>query len=162
MTISLELQRVYSSNPVGVTTYDALLLTHPDWDTDMAYITNTIEYRTFNLLGQSVTFTPATFVIRLPTRNDLGIVDFEVTFPLTYDAMTLINLAEPSGVPITATLTTYLDSSLDPQMEPIVLQLDNLAINDTNVTGRAQRIDLLNRMYPRHIVRPDSYPGLLR
>lgn len=162
MTISAELQRVYSSAPVGVTFYDALYLSHPSWTNPVAFITNTVDNKTFNLYGQPVTFIPATFRVKMPTRNDLGIVDFEIIFPLTYDVMELIDLAEPTGVPITATMTTYLDSSADPQMEPITLQLDNISLSDENGTGRAQRIDLLNRMYPRNIVRPDTYPGLFR
>lgn len=162
MAISQDLQRVYSSNPTGVTFYDALYLSHPTWPVDLAYITNTIEDKTFNLYGEPVVFKPASFEIKLPTRNDLGIVEFEILFPLTYTTIELVDLAEVSDDPITATLVTYLDGSPDPQMEPITLQLDTIALNDTNGIGRAQRIDLLNRMYPRGIVRPDVYPGLFR
>lgn len=162
MSLSLELQRVYSSAPNNVTYYDALYLSHPEWPSDLAYITNTIEEKTFNLDGIPVLYTPATFSVSLPKRDDLGLVDFEITFPLTYDTIKLIELAEPSDEPITATLTTYLDGIVDPQMEPITLQLDNITVGFTSATGRAQRIDLLNRTYPRNIVRPAAYPGLVR
>jgi hypothetical protein len=162
MTLSADLQRVYASAPVNTTWYDALYLTHPAWSTPVAFITNSIEPRIFNLNGQPVEFTPATFTVQLPRRDDLGIVDFEITFPLTARVFSLIDLAEPSDDPISATLTTYLDTSADPQMEPITLQLDNVSLGVESGTGRAQRIDLLNRTYPRNIVRPLYYPGLWR
>lgn len=162
MSLSPELQKLYSSAPVNVTWYDALWLDHVAWPSPVAFITNTVVPRTFNLNGQPYVFEPGNFVIQLPKRDDLGLVDFEVRFPVTSRIVTLIDLAEPGDETITAVMTTYLDSSPEPQMEPIVLRLDNVALTLTEGAGRAQRVDLLNRMYPRQIVRPTNYPGLWR
>lgn len=162
MTISLELQRIYASSPVNITFYNALYMTHPNWLTAIAYITNSVVDRTFNLYGESVLFKPASFIVRLPQRDDLGVVEFGIDFPVTSTTVDLLDLAENSGQPITATLTTYIDGSLDPQMEPVKLFVDQIAMTHENGTATAQRIDLLNRSYPRNIVRALTYPGLLR
>ena len=137
-------------------------MTHPAWSAPVAFITNTVQPRVFELFGEEVTFEPATFSVQMPKRDDLGLVDFEVTFPVTARVVELIDLAEPSDYPITATLTAYLDGSTGPEMEPITLKLDNISLGVESGTGRAQRIDLLNRAYPRNIVRPLFYPGLWR
>lgn len=162
MTLSPELQRLYASAPTNLTWYDALYLTHPAWDAPVAFLTNSVKPRTFNLFGAPVEFQPATFSVQMPKRDDLGLVDFEITFPITSAIVALIDLAEPSNSPISATLTAYLDSSIEPQMEPITLSLDNVSMGIESGTGRAQRIDLLNRAYPRNIVRPAAYVGLWR
>lgn len=162
MTISAELQRIYSSAPVNITFYNALYLSHPNWAEPLAYITNTVEERTFKLNGADVLYKPASFTIRLPARNDLGIVEFSIDFPMTSTTVDNLDLAENSGEPITAILTTYIDSSLDPQMEPVQLQIDKVSMTAESGTATAQRIDLINRAYPRNIVRALTYRGLLR
>lgn len=162
MALTPELKRIYSSSPNGVNFYESLYLTHPDWDTALAYITNSVEPLTFNRNGTPTLFNPGSFAIALPKRDDLGLVDLAITFPITSQTITLIDLAEPSGIPITAEVSVYLASSIDPQMDPIVLQLDNIQLGNETGTGIAQRIDLLNRAYPRKIVRPSTYPGLWR
>lgn len=162
MALTPELKRIYSSNPTGVNFYESLYLTHPAWPEALAYMTNTVEPLAFNRNGTLTEFKPGTFAISLPKRDDLGLVDLAITFPITSQTITLIDLAEPSGIPITAEVSVYILSSTEPQMEPIVLQLDNIQLGTDTGTGIAQRIDLLNRAYPRKIVRPTTYPGLWR
>lgn len=163
MTISAELQRVYSSAPNNTPFYEGLVLSHPDWPEKIAIITNTITPMVKNLDGQPVTFNPAAFTITLPRRDDFGLVELAVNFPLASRQMVeLIELAEKAQKPITAKLSVYLDSSPDPQMTPIELQLNQIGMTETEVTGIASRIDLLNKIFPRRIVRPESFPGLYR
>lgn len=160
--ISDDLKRIYVSAPVNVTAYEALHLSHPAWPEAIALITNSIEPRTFNLKGVPVEFQPATFSIRLPKRDDLGLVDFEVVIPLTAKVAKLIALAEIAATPISAALTVYIDGQADEQITPIELQMDQVAMSNEYASGRAQRIDLLNRAFPRRIVRSDVFPGLWR
>lgn len=162
MTLSVALQKIYASAPVNVTWYDALWLNHSQWPEPLAFITNSIEARVFNLNGIPYSFQPAEFVIQLPKRDDLGLVDFQVQFPVTSRVINMVDLAEPGAETIQAVITTYIDGSMEPQMEPIELQLDSVVLGTTQGAGRAQRIDLLNRAYPRSIVRPLFYPGLWR
>jgi hypothetical protein len=160
--ISDDLKRIYTSAPVNITAYEALYLTHPAWPEAIALITNTVEQRTFNFKGVAVDFQPATFSTRLPKRDDLGIVDFEVVIPLTAKVANYMILAELSLKPIDAALTVYIDGQADEQLTPIELQIDQISMTNEFANGRAQRIDLLNRAFPRRIVRAESFPGLWR
>lgn len=162
MSISAELQRIYSSAPVNVTWYDAIVLDHSAFLAPLCYLSNSVVARTFNLYGQPVEFQPAIFSLSMPRRDDTGLVDIELSFPLTYSTMKSIELAEPNDETVSLTVTTYIDGSLEPQMTPIVLQIDNIALGTESATARAQRIDLVNRAYPRNIVRPTFYRGLWR
>jgi hypothetical protein len=163
MALTPELQRIYSSAPNHVTFYEGLVLSHPNWSEPVAIITNTIEEMVKNLDGNPITYHGANFEIALPKRDDLGLVQLQVNFPIvTKDMIQLIELAEASRIAITATLTVYIDGNDDPQMTPIVLSLDNVAITEEVISGVATRIDLLNKTFPRNIVRPELWPGLYR
>ncbi len=160
--ISDDLKRIYASAPVNITAYEALYLSHSAWEAPIALITNSIVPRTFNFKGSPVEFQPATFSTRLPKRDDFGLVDFEVLIPLTANVANMIELAESAGSPISAALTVYIDGQANEQLTPIELQMDQIAMSNEFASGRAQRIDLLNRAFPRRIVRSDVYPGLWR
>lgn len=160
--ISDDLKRIYASAPVNITAYEALVLDHPSWSSRVALLTNSVEARTFNFKGSPQEFQPATFSIRLPKRDDLGVVDFEVIIPLTADVVRKIDLAEAAGTPIQAAMTVYIDGQTDEQLTPIELLMDQIAMSNEYASGRAQRIDLLNRAFPRKIVRAEVYPGLWR
>lgn len=163
MALTPELQRIYSSAPNNTPFYEGLVLSHPNWTAPVAIITNTIETVVKNLNGVPVTYIGANFEVALPSRNDLGLVQLQVNFPIvTKDMIELIELAEASRIAITATLTVYIDGSDEPQMTPIVLSLDSVAITEEVISGTATRIDLLNKTFPRNIVRPETWPGLYR
>jgi hypothetical protein len=162
MALTDELKRIYSSAPVNTTVYEALLLTNPAWTSYIALINNSVEPRDFNFKGVLTSYQPATFRVLLPKRNDFGLVDFEVQIPLTAQVASMLILAEQSKSPIQAAMTVYIDGQLDEQMTPIELTMDRVTMNDEFANGKAQRIDLLNRIFPRTIVRPDVYPGLWR
>lgn len=163
MTLTAELQKVYSSAPNNVQFYEGLVLTHPAWNEPIAIATNTVSPLDKTLNGKNIQFIPASFTITLPRRDDFGLVELAVNFPLVSREMVdLIELAEKAQKPITATLAVYLDSSPDPQMTPIELQLNQVTMTEDTVSGIASRIDLLNKIFPRRIVRPESFPGLYR
>lgn len=163
MSLTPELQRVYSSAPNNTPFYEGLVLAHPAWTAPVSIITNTTNEMTKNLNGVSLVFHPASFTISLPKRDDYGLVELAINFPLVSRAMVeLIELAEKSQKPITATLAVYLDGSDEPQMEPIELQLNQIGMTEEAVTGIATRVDLLNKIFPRRVARPESFPGLYR
>lgn len=163
MALSPELQRIYASAPVNTVAYEALVLTHPAWAEPVAIITNTVTNTTKNFNGQPIEFTAAVFEVQLPKRDDLGVVQLSVSFPIvTRRMMELITQAETARTPISATMLVFIDASMDSQIDPIELQLDAVAINEEEVTGIASRIDLINKIFPRAIVRPDNFPGLYR
>jgi hypothetical protein len=115
------------------------------------------------LNGVPITFKPASFTIALPKRDDYGLVELSINFPLVSREMVeRIELAEKSQKPITATLAVYLDVEDESQMTPIELMLNQVGMTEEAVTGIATRVDLLNKVFPRRIVRPESFPGLYR
>lgn len=163
MALTDNLRRIYSTAPANELFYEAVALTHPAWTDNIALITNTIVPKTKNLGALQVTFNPAPFRITLPRRNDGGLVDLNLTFPLASRMMLeLLQQAERAREPITALVTVYVDSSDDPQITPIELQMDSIVMTDTEVSGNASRLDLINRAFPRRIVRPEEWPGLYR
>jgi hypothetical protein len=163
MSLTPELQRIYSSAPNNTRFYEGLVLTHSAWTDPIAIMTNTVVPMTKVLNGENIEFQPAAFAITLPKRDDFGLVELAVSFPLVSRGMVeLIERAERAQKSILAKLTVYIDASPDPQMTPIELQLNKIAMNETEVTGVAARIDLLNKVFPRRIVRPESFPGLYR
>jgi hypothetical protein len=118
---------------------------------------------TKNLNGEPVIFSPANFSVVLPKRDDLGLVELSINFPIVSRVMVeLIERAERSKTAITATLAVYVDGLDESQMTPVELQLDQIAITEDFVSGNASRVDLLNRVFPRSIVRPEMFPGLYR
>lgn len=163
MSLTPELQRVYSSAPNNTPFYEGLVLQHPAWTAPIAIMTNTIETVTKNLNGVAIQFNPAAFSITLPKRDDFGLVELSINFPLvSRDMVELLERAEQSQQSIKAIVAVYLDGSPDPQMEPIELQLNQVAMSEELVSGTATRIDLLNKAFPRRIVRPETFPGLYR
>ena len=163
MAITDNLRRIYSTAPANELFYEALMLSHPAWVENIAIVTNTIVPITKNIGPLQITFNPAAFRITMPRRNDGGLVDLNITFPLASRAMLeLLQLAEQGREPISVILTVYTDYSDDPQITPIELQMDSIVMTDTEVSGNASRIDLINRAYPRRIVRPEEWPGLYR
>jgi len=163
MALSLELQRIYSSAPTNTPFYEGLVLNHPSWPEPVAIITNTVVETTKNVNGEPILFHPSNFQVVLPKRDDLGLVQLSINFPIvTRNMMELIELAESARTPIQAILLIYIDGSDDSQLTPVELQLDQIAVTEEQVTGVATRVDLLNKVFPRTIVRPDNYPGLYR
>jgi hypothetical protein len=163
MTLSPELQRIYTSAPVNTPYYEALVLTHGSWSEVVAIINNTVTDTVKNFNGAPINFTAAVFEVQLPKRDDLGVVEMTISFPIvTRRMMELIAQAEAARTPILATLLVYTDSSAESQLTPLELQLDSIAITEELVSGIASRVDLLNKVYPRNIVRPENYPGLYR
>lgn len=163
MALTESLRRIYSSAPNNETFYEGLVLLHPAWTNNIALMTNTVIPKTKNLGALQITFSPAPFRITLPRRDDGGLVDLNVTFPLVSRSMVeLLELAELSREPITSILTVYTDTSDDPQITPIELQIESIVMSDTEVSGNATRLDLINRSFPRRIVRPEEWPGLYR
>lgn len=163
MAISLELQRIYSSAPVNIPFYEGLVLTHPSWLEPVAIITNTVteQQKLFN--GNLITFMPANFQVELPKRDDLGLVELSINFPIvTRNMMDLITQAETARTPINVSLMIFIDGSDESQLTPVELQLDQIAVTEEAVTGVASRIDLLNKVFPRNIVRAENFPGLYR
>jgi hypothetical protein len=161
--ISDELQRIYASAPANLVFYEGLVLEHPAWPESVRFATNTVDPITKNFNATPVLFNPASFELTMPRRDDSGLVELAVTFPLVSRTMVeMIDAAEQSRQPIVASLTVYIDASDDPQMTPIQLYLSDIAMTDDSVTGIASRVDLINKGFPRVVVKPENYPGLYR
>lgn len=163
MALTPELQAIYTSAPVNISFYEGLVLSHPTWDGVIAIMTNTATEKTKIFNGAPVVFSPASFSVTLPKRDDLGLVELSVNFPIVSRMMVeLIERAERSQTAITATLAVYIDSSDEPQMTPVELQMDQIAITEDLISGNASRVDMLNKVFPRNVVRPEMFPGLYR
>lgn len=163
MALTPELQAIYTSAPANVSFYEGLVLSHPTWDGVVAIMTNTAVEKTKLLNGDPITFSPASFSVTLPKRDDLGLVELSINFPIVSRTMVeLIERAERSQTAITATLAVYIDGADESQMTPVELQLDQIALTEDFVSGNASRVDMLNKVFPRNIVRPEMFPGLYR
>jgi len=119
-------------------------------------------------LGNYHLFEPVGFQFTLPPSNTEGFRSLNLAIDnITQRLVDFIEaaknaLALPTPVPVEAIYRPYLNTDLSvPQMNPpIVLYLKDVEMTDTQVTGRATFMDVVNRKFPLEIYTRKRFPSL--
>lgn len=162
MTISQDLIDRYTTE-VDVDWRHAFILTHPTAG-NQYLIDHTEQYEGF--YGRQIkNFWPVPTEIVLPSRNTEGRHHMSIMWcGIRYEAKSYLDnaLNDPTKS-IKCLYSVFILGDRDPQINPwIEFSLTDINISSTAVTATATRADILNKIFPSKIYRPDEYPGLRR
>ena len=173
MAISKELQEIYSNYNNQEMFYEAVQLSHPKFGTTTdlypapdlypspELLPNMQEYTTsvflvkanenkyFNVDGNPTLFLAYPFSLVAPSVGDNN-QDIQVVFSnITREIVDGINLASQDyTVPIKMRYFVFVDSSMDTQITPLEMNLNNISVNEKVINATAQRADLFKYKYP--------------
>jgi Domain of unknown function (DUF1833) len=163
MTLSLELQRLYSSAPDNTVIMDAVVLSCVAWNESVYVITNVVQDTVKEFpVGTPQVFMPVKLGLSRPKENDSGVVEISIDFETTAALYTLLEESERIQANITATFLVYTEKDSTPASPPLELTLDSVTITEKTVSFTARNYGLVDKAFPYHVVLADSYPGLSR
>lgn len=156
-------RRLYASAPAGEIGRCGLSLTHPGFSRAW-HLTN--QPRAFDGMvgGARVTFAVHPFRLVRPQIGTSGRVDLKLDIHNSgpdFSAEFLRAAAMPR-VPIRVEVNDYLPGDLESQIDPIVLQLADVAVTVEACSGTASSVDFLNLEFPRQSYTLAAFPGLDR
>lgn len=166
MAISAELKRIYAGSDQAQTYVETLAFSHPAF-LKSHFVTNDVVGWTFELEdGSTQDFDPVPFELVLPTHDDQGRQDLQVSIcNVGREMMEELERASVAARdPVSCTYRVFLDiPNTVPQNDPVtrltILQVD---VTFQTITAVAGRSDVLNRSFPSDIYRIDNFPGLDR
>ena len=149
MALSEALKKIYSSNPIGERYYDTIEITHSRFSRTYYMVQDTESHNWKLENGNTATFEPFPFSIRLPQVGD---VQQDIAF--IFDNVGQVGMpeleaaAEVIDEPIKLTYRAYIDGDDTPQTAPINLVLTNIVADNFTISAVATRIDLYKRVLP--------------
>lgn len=164
--ISDRVKRYYASAPAGEVMQETVSLYHPQFSRDWHLTTAEAEFTADLGTGEVVTFTPAPFAVRLPSRDASSSQKLNFGLANVGDEI----MAELAAM--TAEMTTdirlefrgYLDTgpTATPDEGPLVLSLSEIEVTPLQINGTATSVPLFATSVPRLTYTRQWFPGLSR
>ena len=113
--------------------------------------------------GDTKIFEPAGFQFTLPPSTEEGFQSLNVAIDNVGQRVTaFIKAAMSEKVAVKMIYRPYLSTDLtQPQMDPpLVLYLKDVQVTETQVTGRATFMDIVNKKYPGILYTRERFPAL--
>jgi hypothetical protein len=162
MAISQELQDRYSSE-CDIDWRNAFVLYHPS--AGYRYlIDDSHEFIGF-VDGVLKTFLPVPAKVKLPALDDSGRQEMSITWAnISREAQVFLDAAvQGPDSPVICRYSIYLLDNQTAHIDPwIEFHLSFVSITEEVVMVTASRVDILNRIFPGEVYRPDRFPGLVR
>lgn len=165
MPVSLALQRIYASAPIGAAVWETLELRHPLFSQSW-FVTNTALPFTATLeTGAVVNFQTLPFAAKLPGSNANGRQDLALVLD-NVDRELIDELERAGADPTTRISIIYRAFASDdlsaPGSDPIALSISEVSAGLTTVEATAGRTDVLNKKFPAVLYTIAQFPGLDR
>ena len=149
MSLSQELQEVYSSNVLDIRVYDTIELSHSLFSKTFYLIQDNVAHNLKLEDNSVVEFVPFGFSVVLPTKGsnqqDVGLV-FENVAQIGIKELELA--AENIKENIVCKYRPYIDGDDTPQAAALELQLTNVSADPFKITSNASRVSLYDRHVP--------------
>lgn len=152
MTLSQELKETYASvGPARV--LETLELNHPTFASSFKIVRDHVQLIAgLENGGPTVTFEPFSFNVVQPKKSTQGTQSLQITIDnVSREIIQLIeDTQDGSGVPINVVYRIYLSTETDePQNDPpLQFTFTNISVNKTQVSGVANRSEVINRKFP--------------
>jgi hypothetical protein len=156
-------KEAFTLAPSNIPTLDTLEISHPA----IASIYLVKDRKNWDLTleddGGTKTFRGCGFGIELPTSGENGLQNLNVAIDnVGREVSDFINSVKDSADPVTVIYRPYLTSDpTTPQMDPpLVLELKDVQILDSQVTAKGSSLDVVNKPFLLDIYTRENYPGL--
>jgi hypothetical protein len=163
MSYESGIQAAYNYTDKDAVWWEALVVSHPAAGT--FYLTNAPEQFDATFNGETRTFFPIPFEIKLPDIDGEGQQDLRVAISnVGNSVLPILRTAAAAGRdPIQVSWTIYLAGNAAPQYDPpLELMLTSVTLTTQQMSGIATRYNVFDRAFPYQLFRPDTFPGLAR
>ena len=145
---------------------DTLQITHPSIDESIyIYSSDSPKDKILTLEdGTKKTFIPLAFKIDVNLHNNNGNQNLPIVLDnSTKDISNFLKKVIYQGTdPVELIYRGYLNSDpTTPQIDPLILSLTDVTIDNYKVTATASFIDFINKIFPKHKYTRDKYPTLI-
>jgi len=146
--ITEALQRIYASNQRDAEALETVELSHSAFSKTFYLVQDSAPHIGQLDDGTEQVFSPFGFEIVYPStgnQQDLAFIFDNVSRLATEE---LRNAIQKTAEPIKLTHRVYIKNITLQQSTPLTLSLTNISVNDTTISARATRADLIKRKFP--------------
>jgi hypothetical protein len=156
------IKEAYASAKKNVAIIDSLEISHPELTT-FYLVRNKSALTLTNENSETNVFEPVSFMLDRPRQGETGAQELTLTVDNVDRRISdSIETVKNSQTPVTVKWRPYLSSDLTaPQMAaPLELTLADVTVDNFNVVGRCQFVNVINRPFVNELFTRSRFPSL--